>query len=204
MLAQSGDAAEWLVLLGALGGVLLTGLFGLGTVIVTNRRQRERLEAEQAERLAQARREERREAYLEAKVAASNLTNTLDIAEVPPRLELIQEIEDMTSAQVFALLPPDVVSANAQLELATLKLELFGGGRAQELFQTFISEGLAGYLVGLLLGLPQSEVDDLSSGMYDKLRERPRQWQTILRPGDVPEASSQGCGGLEATSSSRR
>lgn len=185
-LALSNEAQVALItLLGALGGVLLTGLFALISTLLANKAQHEKLEAEQQERRYQAFREEKKTAYLEVGAAATNLRDVLLTTRFP---EYDREVVTgaANSAELFALLPEEVQTATRRALAASISLDLFAPEGVSAAYNGFIekeaygfvvmsilrvdtggnasSSGAAGALEDALIATLHAMHDDLSSG----------------------------------------
>lgn len=154
--------SAWIGLIGALGGVVATGIIGTGTAALTHSWQEGTRKKERVDRLRESRATLRRDAYIRFLVAAEEVTDFVlaqrpgdgDLkraSEIRERLRSLRKSGDAQFAEYFA---------------ARLQVNLVASEQVNSTFEEFVN-----WMNGQI-GIAVSQADPLGSGAFNGHTER--------------------------------
>lgn len=149
--------SAWIGLIGALGGVVATGVIGAGTAALTHSWQEGTRKKERADRLRESQATMRRDAYIRFLVAAEEVTDFVlaqkpgdgdlkEASEIRERLRSLRRSGDAQFAEYFA---------------ARLQVNLVASKRVNSTFEEFVN-----WMNGQI-GTAVSQADPLKSGAFN-------------------------------------
>ena len=147
MLAQADDSTALFTLIGALGGVLLTGVFALVTAALNNRAAREKMQGEQAQERWEVLRDEKKDAYLKFAKFGNDFVREMNITELQP-IDVSSVADEVSFlARIFTELPQPLRGTVDALMEAIARIDLIAPPQVKRVCHEFLDDSGSEVLV---------------------------------------------------------
>lgn len=161
----------WIGLIGALAGVVATGVIGISTAALTHRWQEGARKSARADGLRESGATLRRDAYIRFLVAADALTDY--VLAQPPGAGDLKRQSDIRERLRTLRMAGD--SQFAEYFAARFQVNLVAGKQVNVIFEEFV-----GWMNGQI-GIAVGQADPLESGAFDHLSEKRTQLVAAMR-----------------------